>query len=174
MAEERDAAARKEHARREEEERAQAEAASRPALLPARVRVWGAEGAIAAVGLLLAWLIAVGLYRGPEEARAEERSARERGRVAVGDSAASAPLTTLATGPRSASVSRVGLPMPAKPFAGQRTPPCNRYGEVEIRGGCWYRLGDAPAPCREDAYDWKGACYLPSFPPRRPPATDPP
>jgi hypothetical protein len=38
---------------------------------------------------------------------------------------------------------------------------------VEIRGGCWYALRDALPPCKEDAYDWNRACYLPSYPARR-------
>jgi serine/threonine protein kinase len=72
----------------------------------------------------------------------------------------------------------LGLPMPEKPFPGQRTPPCNKMGEVAIRKGCWFRIADAKPPCKEvgkeDAYDWQGACYLPSYPPWRQPTSHPP
>jgi hypothetical protein len=68
----------------------------------------------------------------------------------------------------------LGLHMPDQPFPGQRTPPCTRNGEVEINDGCWYLLGAATLPCREDAYDWKKGCYLPSYPLRRESTSYPP
>jgi hypothetical protein len=87
--------------------------------------------------------------------------------VAVGDSGVDIPVASLATEFTDVCVPGVGLPMPEGPFPDQRKPPCNKHGETVIRGGCWYELGHAPPPCKEDAYEWQGACYLPSFPPRR-------
>lgn len=129
--------------------------------------------AVAFSGLLLAGLTVAGLYRGQEVAQAAaEWSSREGDSVALGDSAtpalARAPMLTEDTS------KAVGLSMPEKPFPDQRKPPCNRNGEVEIRGGCWYRLGDATLPCRESAYEWKKACYVPSELPRRQPTSHPP
>ncbi|WP_224243490.1 serine/threonine-protein kinase [Hyalangium gracile] len=135
--------------------------------------VWGVEMAVALLGLLLAALSVALLYRGQGLAGMASAIVSPKGeRVAVGDSIT--PSATLAPMRSHELPSAIGLALPEKPFPGQRTPPCTRYGEVEIRGGCWYRLGDAPAPCKEDAYDWRGACYLPSYPPRRPSASGTP
>ncbi|WP_224243465.1 serine/threonine-protein kinase [Hyalangium gracile] len=164
-----DAAAR-EQALREEEARSGARAHREQAPPWAWGPVWGVEMAVALLGLLLAGGSGAWLYRGQELAGTASTRAAPRGeRVAVADSVI--PAATLAPMLSHDMPSVIGLPLPEKPFPGQRTPPCNRHGEVELRGGCWYLLGNAPAPCKEDAYDWKGACYLPSYPPRRPSAS---
>ncbi len=165
-AEEHDAAAREEHARREVEERSQAVSGRKLVRPGAWSPLWGAEMAVALVGLLLTMLTVVILHRRQEVARTAAGSGGGD-IVAVGDSASGAPILALAPMRTDITPPAVGLPMPEKPFPGQRTPPCNRNGEVELRGGCWYRLGDATLPCREDAYEWNGACYLPSYPARR-------
>ncbi len=175
LAAERDAAAREELALREAEERSRAVAGNPQAEPQGCVSVWGAEMAVALVGLLLAGLTVAWLFRGPEAAQVTSgRDSHEGGVVAVGDSASTTPISTLAPMPAESRVPAVGQPLPEKPFPGQRTPPCTRNGEVELRGGCWYALRDATLPCREDAYEWKGACYLPSFPTRRQTTSQPP
>lgn len=136
-----------------------------------RVSVWGTELAIAWAGLLFAALLAIGLSL--ESAGTWwGRSARAGGSTAVGESASA--VSSLAPVHAAVSPNAVGLPMPDKPFPGQRTPPCTRHGEVLVSGGCWYELAHAPPPCKEDAYDWKGGCYLPSYPARRQPTAAPP
>jgi predicted Ser/Thr protein kinase len=177
LAEERDAAVREELVRREEEARARAEAADKQALLRLRVRVWGAEGVIAAVGLVLVLLMVAWLYRQPEWARSSARStSRAGGIVAVGDSNSATSKQAAANSDGAGQT--VAAPMPEKPFPGQRKPPCNRTGEVAIRGGCWYALRDARPPCKEEgkeeAYAWDGACYGPSFSTQRQPTSSPP
>ncbi|MFL5349151.1 MAG: serine/threonine-protein kinase, partial [Hyalangium sp.] len=163
-----DAAAREELALREAQERSRAIAGSQQAEPHVRVSVWGVEMAVAFLGLLLTGLTVACLYRGPEVGRGTaSKDSHERGFVAVGDSASTAPASTLAPMPPESREPTIGQPLPENPFPGQRTPPCTRNGEVELRGGCWYALRDATLPCREDAYEWKGACYLPSFPTRR-------
>jgi hypothetical protein len=120
---------------------------------------------VALGGLLLAGLTVAGLYSesgGPKTGR----GVRGGDSAAVGDSF-SAAAATLAPMHTDGTPSAIGLPMPENPFPGQRTPPCTRHGEVVVCGGCWYRLADALPPCKEDAYDWNGACYLPSYPARR-------
>jgi hypothetical protein len=97
-----------------------------------------------------------------------DREARDGGTVALGDAAVALPVTILAPVPTFPLPPGFGLPMPDRPFPGQRKPPCNRKGEVELRGGCWYELARVKSPCDDDAYDYKGACYLPSFPVQRP------
>ncbi|MDC0711320.1 serine/threonine-protein kinase [Stigmatella sp. ncwal1] len=99
---------------------------------------------------------------------------RDGGVTAMGDSAATAPVAFAA--PMEASRLRpgLGLPIPEMPFPGQRKPPCYRSGEAEIRGGCWYELARVRSPCKEDAYDWKGACYVPSFHAHRTPTSGQP
>lgn len=52
----------------------------------------------------------------------------------------------------------VDLPPPATPFTQQVTA-CKPRVHVPINGGCWRKLADGP-PC-EEAYLWRGACYLP-------------
>jgi len=171
--EEWDASVREQLALREAKERAGAEAASELAPPRVLVRVWGSEMAVAVLGLLLAGLAVAWLHPGlmdPQNASA--MVSRTSDIVAVGDRAI--PASMLAPMHTDNARPGVGLPMPEKPFPGQRTPPCNRNGEVTIRGGCWYELARAKLPCREDAYDWDGACYLPSYPPRRQPTTQPP
>jgi hypothetical protein len=63
---------------------------------------------------------------------------------------------------------RIGRELPKDPLRGQRKPPCTLRRETVIRGACWISLL-VPAPCDNDAYEWEGRCYLPSFQePRRP------
>ncbi|AKJ00443.1 hypothetical protein ATI61_104149 [Archangium gephyra] len=53
-----------------------------------------------------------------------------------------------------------GFPMPDKPVAGQKKPPCNpKRDEVEIRGGCWMEIARRP-PCSEGAAEYQGKCYI--------------
>ncbi|MBN1203801.1 MAG: serine/threonine protein kinase [Myxococcaceae bacterium] len=177
LAEKRDAAAREELARREEEARARGDAADRQPPLRPRVNVWGVEGVVAAAGLLFVSFVVALLYRGPQRGQSSaQRDAREGGVVAVGDSDSAA--SKQASAPSDGAGRTLGSPMPEKPLPGQRKPPCNRTGEVAIRGGCWYALRDARPPCKEegkeDAYAWEGACYGPSFPVQRPPTSSPP
>lgn len=132
------------------------------------------RGVLAVGVLLLAAVAGVSPHGGQEVARAWVKDSQEGERVAVGDSETGSPVATLSSEPTGEHPSAVGLPMTEGPFPDQRKPPCTKHGEVVIRGGCWYELGHAPPPCREDAYEWQGACYLPSFPPRRRPAASPP
>jgi hypothetical protein len=178
LAEEQDAAARQEHARREVEERSRAKAGREQAAPKTFAPVWRVEMAVALLGLLLAGLTTAVLHRGQEVAQSSlDAEANKGGRVAVGDSA-STPLAGLSATRLLNAKRGIGLPFPEKPLPGQLKPPCKRIGEVEIRGGCWHRLADAKPPCKEegkeDAYVWKGACYGPSYPAGREPTSNPP
>jgi len=177
LAEERDAA-RREREGRELEERARAEAANRQVMLQHSVPVWGTEGAVAVLGLLVACLMVAWLHRGQEVAQTVSgREHRKSDAVAVGDSTSATSASAVASMPTGSARPTVGLPLPEKLFPGQRKPPCNKTGEVEIRDGCWFRLAATP-PCKEkgkeDAYDWKGACYMPSYQVGREPTSNPP
>ena len=57
--------------------------------------------------------------------------------------------------------------MPDHPLPKQKLPPCKPRAEVEINGGCWVQIGTMKAPCKEDAYEWKGACYFLMLAPER-------
>ena len=178
-AEEQDAAAQKDWAQRQAKERAGAEAASRHVPLQNRVSVWGVEGAVAALGLLLTGLLVASLYQGPVSSQTTaERGSRTGDGAAVGDSASAAGASTQASASPDDARLAVGASMPEKPLPGQSKPPCKKTGEVEIRGGCWYRLADIAPPCKEkgkeEGYAWKGLCYAPSYPPGRQPTSDPP
>jgi hypothetical protein len=62
----------------------------------------------------------------------------------------------------------LGLEMPKEPLPGQLRAPCKNDYEDELRGGCWVLLGKKKPPCGKNSYEWQGACYLASFPPKRP------
>jgi hypothetical protein len=176
LAEEQDAAARQQQARREVEERFRAEASRERAPVRALPSVWGVEVAVALLGLVLAALLVAVLHPGQEVAQAA--SGTEGERVAVGDSASATPAGTLAPQLTDDKKRGLRLSLPDKPLPGQSKPPCKRTGEVEIRGGCWLRLADTKPPCKEegkeDAYLWKGACYGPALPVGREPTSNPP
>jgi hypothetical protein len=61
-------------------------------------------------------------------------------------------------------------PLPKEPFKGQKRPPCTRYTEVELVGGCWapHKL---KAPCPQDLFEYQGECYIPSFSAKPPPSS---
>ncbi|MFL5349559.1 MAG: serine/threonine-protein kinase [Hyalangium sp.] len=135
-----------------------------PAAAPARVR----RVVLAACVVLLAALAGMSSHQGPQEAQLlRATDACEGGSAAVGDSGLDFPIAMLSTELPDTCMPVVGLRMPDGPFPGQRTPPCSKGGEEEIRGGCWYGLRNLAPPCKDDAYEWQGACYLPSYPPRR-------
>ena len=175
---ERDAAAREEQARREEAERRWARVGRPQALLRRLAPRWRATVGTGLLGVLLAGLVvAVRLGGQQADGSDSDSEAREGGRVAVGDSVSSAPAG--ATSPGAGDKKRgVTLPLPEGPLPGQNKPPCKRSGEVELRGGCWHRLTELKPPCKEegkeDAYAWKGTCYVPTYPPGREPTSSPP
>jgi serine/threonine-protein kinase len=96
------------------------------------------------------------------------------GTVAVGDTALTAPVPP--TRPPSAWAS-VAVDLPLRPLPGQRRPDargrCPLKAQVPINGGCWIRLPVEPENCKEEGYVYKGGCYVPSFPPARPPTSSP-
>jgi len=168
---ERDAAAREKLARRGAEGQARAASAPERARRSGFARAWSVGGAAAAVALLLVLLMGGVLHRAHEvlwSAVAEAVS------VAVGDGPILSPSERPATKDQDAHAHAVGQPLPDKPLPDQRKPPCSKNGQVEIRGGCWYRI-DAKPPCEEQAYAWQGACYMPVPASRRQqPTADPP
>lgn len=68
----------------------------------------------------------------------------------------------------------IAMEMPKKPLPGQRRPPCAPRMEIAIRGGCWVKVADEVAPCGDNAFDYEGACYMPSFTLPRPSTSEPP
>jgi len=96
---------------------------------------------------------------------AQESSGTDAGTTALADAANKAPDEA---GSRAVERrSGVSAEMLKKPLPGQQLPPCEKP-EVEIRGGCWVRLGDASPPCGPRSYEWNNGCYWPVFVPRRP------
>jgi hypothetical protein len=159
LAEERDAAAREELALREARRRAYVSRGPKRTRLSRLVL-----GAVAVVAVLLVLLVGMVLNRAqvaPGDATLEGTSA------AVGDSPIRAPSQTPAPKSRVMRAPAVSQPLPEKPLPDQRRPPCDPNGQVEIRGGCWYRVGEARPPCADDAYAWQGACYVPASASRR-------
>jgi hypothetical protein len=68
----------------------------------------------------------------------------------------------------------VALGLPKGPVPGQRKPPCDLRGEIEIRGGCWLVHDSMKPPCKAGYYEWDEGCYLPSMAAQRQPTSDPP
>jgi serine/threonine-protein kinase len=66
----------------------------------------------------------------------------------------------------------IAADMPSTPLPGQPRPDasgrCPRRSQVAINGGCWLQLAADVKDCDEDGYVYKGACYIPAFPPPRP------
>jgi hypothetical protein len=148
-------------------------AKSLPLATPGRAR-WGWL-ALASLALTLLALRVTAPRHAPPHVESEValreatvNDARDAGTVGLGDHTVASPVAILAPVPSFNTPRGLALPLPDRPFPGQRKPPCNRTGEVELRGGCWYELARAKPPCKDDAYDYKGACYLPSFPAQRP------
>jgi hypothetical protein len=61
-------------------------------------------------------------------------------------------------------------PLPKEPYKGQKRPPCTRYTEVELVGGCWipHKL---KAPCPDSLHEHQGECFLPAFSAKPPPSS---
>ncbi len=176
---ERDAAARQEHALREETARRRARRGRIQVVLRSLTPRWRATVGAGLLGVLLAGLaVAVGL-RGQEGAESSSDSkARLGGRVAVGDSISTTSAESTSPPVDDKKKRGVTLALPEQPLPGQNKPPCKWAGEVEIRGGCWHELARTKPPCKEegkgDAYLWKGACYGPAYPRGREPTSSPP
>jgi hypothetical protein len=72
----------------------------------------------------------------------------------------------------------ISVDIPPQPLPGQRRPDssgqCQLRGELKIQGGCWFRVPDAKAPCKQGEYEWMGGCYHPSYPAPRQPTTNQP
>jgi hypothetical protein len=62
----------------------------------------------------------------------------------------------------------VARPLPREAFKGQKRPPCHRYAEVELVGGCWMPH-EVKAPCPDVLYESQGKCYAPVFSAKPPP-----
>jgi len=135
---------------------------------------WVAWAAGAALGLSLVSM-AVLLPMRQEMARlSKERESRGGDSVGVGDSAEVTAQRTGAPAPNVQGKRGIGLPMPEGPLPDQRKPPCGENGGKEIRGGCWHRLADGKPPCSDDAYAWKGECYVPARDVQRQPTSGAP
>jgi serine/threonine protein kinase len=180
--EQEDAKAKAEAARVKRQEQEQIRAEPEPEPAPSRDR--GTQ-------LLMLFISAMGgslLMTGtcgtdePEQLHEEPAVARAKARDADGGTAGAAEEALMARSEDPVvrrSLGRVAMPMPQKPLPGQRKPPCNQRGEVELRGGCWFFLSLKP-PCETKAagnvvfYEWDDSCYLPSYSQQRQPTSDPP
>jgi hypothetical protein len=167
-----DAAARQKLERRRAEEEARAATAVEPTRRSAFAPAWAAAGAVA---LLLLVIMLVTERRPPGEPRAGARIGSHKDKsVSVGDSAMSPAISTWAPEAQGHSIPTLARPLPEKPLPGQRQPPCVPRIETILRGACWVHVGNMSPPCGNNAYDWEGKCYIPSFNPARQPTSNPP
>lgn len=109
------------------------------------------------------------------EAGAGSRSqASEEGLTQLGElGALSAPV---AVAPRQ-SMAGLHLDMPKRPWPGQNLAPCVKgEEEIKLKGGartCWVEVRyKDPSVCKERGYEYKGLCYLPSYPPPKVPQSE--
>ncbi len=61
-------------------------------------------------------------------------------------------------------------PLPKEPYKGQKRPPCTRYAEVELVGGCWMPH-ELKAPCPDSLHEHQGKCYVPAYSAKPPPSS---
>jgi hypothetical protein len=133
----------------------------------ARAGYWGALAAAAVVGVVV-W----GAGGGERAGRADYEISKvvksgERRLAGVAEVAA-VEAGPVAVAPYNTRASALGLPMPKKPWEGQRVAPCSK-GEKEIqlkegKAGCWIKVDFDAETCKERGYEHKGGCYLPSYP----------
>jgi hypothetical protein len=109
----------------------------------------------------------------PAESKAEAQEAgrADGGTSGVGEGALTAPSVEPV---RRSSWGSVAVGFPKGPLPGQRRPPCELRGDVEIRGGCWDVHESMKPPCEPGYYEWGEGCYVPSMGPQRQPTSDPP
>jgi hypothetical protein len=125
-----------------------------------------AFGVGAVLTLCAVWLAQWAGAARPERQQNADFSAREGSTIGLADS----KLLTQSKVARSESTGEaVARDMPKNPFPGQARAPCRERFEEEINGGCWVQLGKLKPPCGKDGYEWNGACYWPSVPPKPPP-----
>jgi hypothetical protein len=145
--------------------RAVSERRRRPAFVAVALGLAGAVGCAT-----LAFFIRTQLY---EEQLAPARGVhvthREGGdTVALGDTA---PQVTepLATEPSPSQ--GIALDMPKRPLTGQVLPPCQGFEvEIELTPGkkdtrsCWVPVKATIEQCKPKGYEYRGGCYVPSYP----------
>ncbi|MFY0526546.1 hypothetical protein ACN28I_26525 [Archangium gephyra] len=125
---------------------------------------WGVASAVT-VGALLLALVRLASVSQPPSALPAPLSHEEPTAVETPDFRAWLVDTTP---PRGEAV--LARPLPKEPYKGQKRPPCTRYTEVELVGGCW-APHELKAPCPEDLHEHQGKCYLPSFRAQPPPSS---
>ncbi|WP_164010685.1 serine/threonine protein kinase [Pyxidicoccus trucidator] len=143
----------------------------------AATRSWFTAASLGGALALSAWGLLSPLSVEEPAARhlVEQEDSKDGGAVAVGDSALTAPVAP----ERAPSVwPAIAVDLPPKPIPGQRRPDangrCPSRGQVPINGGCWRKLVITDMKnCDDEAYMYKGACYVPTFPPPRPATSAP-
>ncbi|MDY7231781.1 serine/threonine-protein kinase [Hyalangium rubrum] len=103
-----------------------------------------------------------------EGQQTQDDGKEDGGAVGLGDATLSTPASVAA---HERARRDIALELPKKPLPGQRRPPCKKP-TVEIHGGCWGPIDEAP-PCGDQAYAWKDRCYWPFMGPQPPATSDP-
>jgi hypothetical protein len=127
-----------------------------------------ALGLAAAVGSAVVALCAVWLAHS-REPRPIPVQQENSATVALGETT---PLEPVAAATKPAPSKGLGLEMPNRPFAGQQLPPCDRDLEVEVEltpgkkdtRSCWIKVYIADEKCKTKGYEYRGGCYLPTYP----------
>jgi hypothetical protein len=138
-----------------------------PAFVPVALGLTAAAGG-AVVALCAVWLAYPSEQRHTPAQQVRAADKEDSGTVALGDSAPRVPMAT--TTPAAASKG-LGLDMPKRPFTGQLLPPCQGLEvEIELTPGkkdtrsCWIKVDANAEKCKAKGYEYRGGCYLPTYP----------
>ncbi len=114
---------------------------------------------------------------GQERAVTQQEEETTAGTVAVGDSVLTAPLASTHAPSEGTPITQAP---PAEPLPRQIRPDargrCPEADMVAIDGGCWMKIAKDPKACAKSEYSfaYQGACYVPAYRLKRPPATSSP
>jgi predicted Ser/Thr protein kinase len=152
---------------------AQAPGASTPRAAPPRHELrglqWLAVGVSVLLGFGVGWMAhkLTGLEPAGVAGSGRGASKQDADVVGLGDEVPAAPVSETSSKPER---SGMALDMPKKPLPGQHRPPC-RKPAVEINGGCWVLLEEAPPPCGARSIEWNKGCYVPLLELAQPPTS---
>ncbi len=115
---------------------------------------------LAPAGIVFALALLFGpLTHDMEADSTKQKAEKPDGGTALGEEAV---VSVAPAGTPPVSPGKIAREMPDEPLPGQKRPPCNSRGAMEINGGCWLTImGAEKAPCDPRDYEYEGRCYFP-------------
>jgi serine/threonine protein kinase len=150
----------------------------RPAPLGAVLREWGPRfalvggvfGGAALSSLLLTSLLSWSPNAGMES-ESQPQKEKPDGGTALGEESAASVTPFEEVVPLGQGVTGS---LPNRPLDRQMRPPCTHRGAVELNGGCWWSITNAPCDpaVTPRLYEHEGRCYTPILIGQRPPTSE--